>query len=118
MEQTAKEATTLEQKLPLVLEVIPGQAAEGLINIYQPGSYEGHELQDLVYQTIRMDHSVEDSRIADDISNQLNGGKLLYQGAEIGANPLEHAVLEKTAKGESYHYVQIRAIKPQEGGYQ
>ena len=28
-----------EKLLPLVLEIIPGHAAEGLIDIYEPGSY-------------------------------------------------------------------------------
>jgi len=28
-----------EQVLPLVIEIMPGQAGEGLVDIYQPGSY-------------------------------------------------------------------------------
>src|SRR4030065_670324 len=31
----------VEQVLPLVLEIIPGQAADGLIDIYEPGSHGG-----------------------------------------------------------------------------
>ena len=36
-----------EKLLPLVLEILPGHAAEGLIDIYEPGSYEAKSLQNL-----------------------------------------------------------------------
>ena len=41
-----------EKLLPLVLEIIPGHAAEGLIDIYEPGSYEGKSLKRLCDRTL------------------------------------------------------------------
>lgn len=112
-----KKPSELEQKLPLVLEVIPGQAREGLINIYEPGSYDNKSLNELVNNSLRKDNmSIEERQVVDDIQRQLDDGKLIYKGQEISSNPLDHAVVEETEAGEKYFYVGIRAIKPQEGG--
>ena len=42
-----------EKLLPLVLEILPGHAAEGLIDIYEPGSYEVKSLRKLCDRTLR-----------------------------------------------------------------
>ena len=106
-----------EKLLPLVLEVIPGHAAEGLIEIYEPGSYEGKTLRKLCDQTLNKKNlTIEEQLIAEDIARQLEGGKLLCRGQEIEGTALEFAVSEQTEAGEKYFYVPVRAIKPQEGG--
>jgi hypothetical protein len=103
--------------LPLVLEVLPGHAAEGLIDIYEPGSYEGKSLRKLCDRTLNKKNlSIEEQLIVEDINRQLKGGKLLSRGQEVEGTALEYAVAEKTEAGEKYLYVPIRAIKPQEGG--
>lgn len=48
----AIEADEAEKLLPLVLEILPGHAAEGLIDIYAPGSYEGRALRKLCDSTL------------------------------------------------------------------
>lgn len=107
----------LEQVLSLVLEIIPGQAGEGLIDIYEPGSYEGQPLRKLVDKTLaKKDWSIEELQVLEDIHRQLDGGKLLLQGKGFEGSALDHAVVEETEAGEKYLYVPIRAIKPQEGG--
>ena len=107
----------VEKLLPLVLEVMPGHAAEGLIDIYEPGSYEGKSLRKLCDRTLNKKNlSIEEQLIVEDIIRQLDGGKLLCRGQEIDGTALEYAVSEETEKGEKYLYVPIRAIKPQEGG--
>jgi len=106
-----------EKLLPLVLEVMPGHAAEGLIEIYEPGSYEGKTLRKLCDQTLNKKNlAIEELLIAEDIARQLEGGKLLCRGQEIEGTALEFAVSEQTEAGEKYFYVPVRAIKPQEGG--
>jgi hypothetical protein len=60
--------------------------------------------------------SIEEQLIIEDISRQLDGGRLLCKGQEIEATALEYAVSEQTEAGEKYLYVPVRAIKPQEGG--
>jgi hypothetical protein len=106
-----------EQVLPLVVEIIPGQAGEGLIDVYEPGSYEGLSLRKLCEKTLsRTKWSIEEQQILDDIRRQLDGGRLLCKGGEIERAALEYAVLEETEKGEKYLYVAVRALKPQEGG--
>ena len=113
----ALETEESAQPLPLVLEIIPGQAAEGLIDIYEPGSYEGKTLRNLCDKTLnRKKWTIEEQLIVEDINRQLHGGKLLSMGQEIEGAALEYAVPEQTEKGEKYLYVPIRAIKPQEGG--
>ena len=106
-----------EKLLPLVLEIMPGHAAEGLIDIYEPGSYEGKSLRKLCDRTLsKKKWSIEEQLIVEDIDRQLEGGKLLCRGHEIEGAALEYAVSEQTEAGEKYLYVPIRAIKPQEGG--
>jgi len=106
-----------EKLLPLVLEVMPGHAAEGLIEIYEPGSYEGKTLRKLCDRTLsKKNLTIEEQLIAEDIARQLDGGKLLCRGQEIDGTALEFAISEQTEAGEKYFYVPVRAIKPQEGG--
>jgi len=115
--QSLNEVLLFEKPLPLVLEILPGQAGEGLIDIYEPGSHEGMSLRELVYKTLsRKNWSIEEKQILDDIHRQLAGGKLLIRGREIQGDALESAVVQETDEGEQYLYVSIRAIKPQEGG--
>ncbi|UCG14587.1 MAG: hypothetical protein JSU72_09135 [Deltaproteobacteria bacterium] len=114
----ALETEELQQLLPLVLEIMPGQAAEGLIDIFDPGSYEGKTLRKLCDRAMsKKKWSIEEQLIIEDISRQLDGGKLLCRGQEIEGSALEYAVPEQTEAGEKYLYVPVRAIKPQEGGF-
>ena len=107
-----------QKLLPLVVEIMPGHAAEGLIDIYEPGSYEGKSLRKLCDRTLNKKNlSIEEQLIVEDITRQLEGGKLLCRGQEIEGTALEYAVSEETEAGEKYLYVPVRAIKPQEGGY-
>jgi hypothetical protein len=106
-----------EKMLPLVLEIIPGHAAEGLIDIYEPGSYEGKSLRKLCEHTLsKKKWSIEEQLIVEDIIRQREGGNLLCRGQQIDGTALEYAEAEQTEAGEKYLYVPIRAIKPQEGG--
>lgn len=106
-----------EKLIPLVLEIMPGHAAEGLIDIYEPGSYEAKTLRNLCKRTLsKKNLTLEEQLIAEDIARQLEGGKLLCRGQEIEGTALEFAVSEQTEAGERYFYVPIRALKPQEGG--
>ena len=106
-----------EQPLPLVVEILPGQAGEGLLEVFEPGSYEGKELHDLCQQMLeRRDWSIEERQILEDIQRQLRGGKLLAKGRDTQSPALEYARVEQSEDGEIYFYVPVRAIKPQEGG--
>ncbi|MBM4285207.1 MAG: hypothetical protein FJ128_08150 [Deltaproteobacteria bacterium] len=106
-----------EKPLPLVLEIIPGQAGEGLVVVMEPGSYEGSTLKELCDQTLkRSDFSIEERQVLEDIQRQLDGGKLLCQGRDTNEPPHNFGTVEETAAGEAYLYVPVRAIKPQEGG--
>ncbi|NLI31676.1 MAG: hypothetical protein GX422_02675 [Deltaproteobacteria bacterium] len=108
---------TRQRPLSLVLEILPGQAGEGLIDVYEPGSYEGMSLGKLIEETLgRTNWSIEDRQILDDIRRQMDGGRLICRGAEIQGNAQHWAVLEETESGEAYWYVAVRVIKPQEGG--
>jgi hypothetical protein len=113
----ALEAQEMQQLLPLVVEIMPGQAAEGLIDIYEPGSFDGKTLRSLCDKTLsKKKWSIEEQLIIEDIRRQLNGGKLLCRGQDIEGAALEYAVAEQTEAGEKYLYIPIRAIRPQEGG--
>lgn len=115
--QRALRTDLVEQVLPLVLEIIPGQAAEGLIDVYEPGRYEGLSLRKLFEKTLgKKDWSIEEQQILEDVRRQLDGGRLLCRGKQIEGMALDYAVLEETEAGEKYLYVAIRAIKAQEGG--
>jgi len=106
-----------QKPLPLVLEIIPGQAGEGLVVVMEPGSYEGSSLRELCDLALsRTDFSIEERQILEDIERQLQGGKLLCQGRDLDAPAQAFATVEETAAGEAYCYVPVRAIKPQEGG--
>jgi hypothetical protein len=106
------------EKLPLVLEILPGQAGEGLVVVHEPGTYEHLPLKDLCDQALhRPNLSIEEQVILEDINRQLAGGKLLFKGRELKGGALECAEVEETEAGERYLYVPVRAIKPQEGGW-
>ena len=115
-----QEAARVEQQgqmKPLVLEIIPGHAAEGLIEIYEPGSYEDEPLRDLIERALRRRNlSIEEQLILEDIYRQLEGGKLLCRGEDLGGAALELAASEQTEAGEEYYYLPVHAIRPQEGG--
>lgn len=103
--------------LPLVLEILPGQAGEGLLAIFAPGSFEERALADLCQEVLaRRDWSIEERQILEDVQRQLQGGKLLARGRDLREPALAYARLEETEAGETYWYVPVRAIKPQEGG--
>jgi hypothetical protein len=109
--------TEEEPALPLVVEIMPGQAAEGLVHIFQPGTYEGQPLRKLCEATLtKKDLSIEEQLILEDINRQLKGGKFLSRGQDIDSPVLAYAVEEQTEAGEKYLYIPVRAIKPQEGG--
>jgi hypothetical protein len=113
----ALETQEMQQLLPLVVEILPGQAAEGLIDIYEPGTYEGKTLRKLCDRTLsKKKWTIEEQLIIEDINRQLEGGKLLCRGQEIEGAAMEYAVSEQTEAGEKYLYVPVRAIRPQEGG--
>jgi hypothetical protein len=115
--EKAGKTEVLEQVLPLVLEIIPGQAAEGLIDVFEPGSYEEQPLRKLCAMTLNEKNwSIEDQQILEDVNSQLAGGRLICRGRAIEGTALDHAVVEETEEGERYLYLPIRAIKPQEGG--
>ena len=81
--RTEVEKQTQEQPLPLVVEILPGQAGEGLLEVFEPGSYEGKKLHDLCQQMLeRRDWSIEERQILEDIQRQLRGGKLLARGRD------------------------------------
>ena len=114
--QTPK-AEASEEKLPLVIQVIPGQAREGLMTMFPVGKWEAKNLSDLVEEAMSKEHNVEDREVLNKIHEQMGGGgKLLYEGKEIHSNPLDYAKIEKTETGERYYYIELKAIKPQEGG--
>jgi hypothetical protein len=113
----ALETQEMQQLLPLVIEILPGQAAEGLIDIYEPGTYAGKTLRKLCDRTLsKKKWTIEEQLIIEDINRQLEGGKLLCRGQEIEGAAMEYAVSEQTEAGEKYLYVPVRAIRPQEGG--
>jgi hypothetical protein len=115
--EKALQTDEAQKLLPLVLEIMPGHAAEGLIDIYEPGSYEGKSLRKLCDRTLnKKKWSIEEQLIVEDIDRQLEGGKLLCRAQEIEGTALEYAVSEQTEAGEKYLYIPIRVIKPQEGG--
>ncbi len=111
-EKAVEEAT-----LPLVLEIIPGQAGAGLIDIYEAGTYSGKTLKELCDKTLgKEEWSIEDHQVVEDIRRQLKGGILLCRGRQISGLARDYAKLEETEAGERYFYVAVRALKPQEGG--
>jgi hypothetical protein len=115
--KSADQPKKITKPLPLVLEIIPGQAGEGLVVVLEPGSYGGRPLGELCRDALaRTDFSIEERQILDDIERQLKGGKLLCQGRDLEAPAACFGTVEETEAGEAYLYVPVRAIKPQEGG--
>ena len=62
----------IQKPLPLILEIIPGQAGEGLVVVLEPGSFEGSTLRKLCQEALsRTDYSIEERQILEDIERQL-----------------------------------------------
>jgi len=115
--EKALQADVLEKMLPLVVEIMPGQAAEGLIDVFAPGDYEGKSLRKLCRKLLdKKNLSIEEQLVLEEINSQLDGGMLLCRGHAVDDPAIDFAVVEETQAGEKYLYVPVRAIKPQEGG--
>ncbi|MFZ5447912.1 MAG: hypothetical protein ACOZFS_04660 [Thermodesulfobacteriota bacterium] len=116
-EEKAAQPAGLPQLLPLVIEIIPGQAGEGLMEVFEPGSYEGRSLQELCERMLtKTNWDIEAMQVLEDIQRQLDGGRLLAKGSDISGAVEKYAIIEQTTAEERYRYVAVRAIKPQEGG--
>jgi hypothetical protein len=116
-EKKAEKPDRLAQLLPMVVEIIPGQAGEGLIEVFEPGDYEGQSLQELCSRMLaKTNWSLEDLQVLEDIQRQLDGGRLLTKTGGTEGAAQKYAACEETSAGEKYYYVAVRAIKPQEGG--
>ncbi|MBI4983074.1 hypothetical protein HZC32_00310 [Candidatus Woesearchaeota archaeon] len=104
--------------LPLVLQIIPGQAKTGVYCKFEAGTWEGENIASLVNAALKREYSIEDREVLAKIKEQVNdGGKLLYQGKDIDTNGLSaYLVKEKTDSGQEYFYSELKAIKAQEGG--
>jgi len=75
--EKAKRPEKRRERLPLVLEILPGQAAEGLVVVFEPGDYEHLSLKELAEDALsRRNLSIEEQMILEDIHRQLQGGKL------------------------------------------
>ena len=117
LDRETKEQEETKELLPLVIEIMPGQSGMGLIDIFQPGTYERKSLRELCNETLKKrDWSIEEREILENINKQLDGGILLSRGKTVDDSAMEYAEVEETEAGERYFYVPIRAIKPQEGG--
>jgi hypothetical protein len=115
--EKASQTDVVEQVLPLVLELLPGQAGEGLIEVHEPGSYEVQSLRKLCERLLsRTTWSLEEQQVLEDVKRLLEGGRLLCRGRQIDGAALDYAVVEETEAGEKYLYIPVRVIKPQEGG--
>lgn len=114
MQNKAKDS--LEERLPLVVEIMPGQAREGLVHIFEPDHYDEMQPDQLVHYALSSDTSIEDRSIKRKIEEQMQGGVLLYKGEEAEGYLLDKLSVEETAQGERYMYMPLRVIKPQEGG--
>src|SRR3989338_1855325 len=97
--------TQSEEDLSLVLEIIPGQAKEGLMTVFEAGKWRKQELSDLVKQALGKDRSIEERDLVAKVKEQLNGGKLLYNNKEVHSNPMDYAVREETEARQAYLYV-------------
>lgn len=107
---------TLEEKLPLVIEIIPGQAMQGLVTVFDYEEWKSKDLQSLVKTALEKTYSLEEQELLKKVKEQLTGGKLLSKGKEVESSPLDYAVKERTESGQEYFYIELKAIKPQEGG--
>lgn len=113
------EQPTLEERLPLAIEVAPGQAEKGLIGIFSPAEYEGQTTRYLVGQMlIDPNLDFEDQRIADEIKSMIEGGVLQFEDEQASDNPFEHSNIEYMSADERVHYLPLRIIQPKTGGYQ
>jgi hypothetical protein len=102
---------------PLVIEIKPGQASEGLVGYFKPGEYEGKSVDELVRSTMNSQSLNDFERgLSADIEKNLRSGKLLYQGKEVKGQAAQYAVEQTSDEGEKYLYVELKAIQPQEGG--
>lgn len=116
-----KEETRPESKnsLKLVIEILPGQAKEGVINCFGEGTWEKKNLNSLVQETIKDADSkkvIDQQAVLTKVKEQMKGGKLLYNGQEIGSNPMDYVTKETSGTGAEYYYLPLRLVKPQEGG--
>lgn len=114
-----------DEDLPLILEVAPGQADNGMLEKYAVTDYKNASIEDLVDDALEAKQSLtgtslEERRTAENVEEQLQGGgNLLYEGDAVNPNadPTDYATIETTSEGEDFLYVKLQAVRPQEGGH-
>lgn len=116
-QQHAQQQSTLEDKLPLLIKVSPGQERKGLVKLFEHGDYNGQTTRYLVGQMLKDENlSVEDKSMVEQIISLLDGGQLLHHGELVEHNPFAYTTLKRTKANEKYHYLELRVIRPEEGG--
>lgn len=104
--------------LPLVIEIMPGQAQQGLVGAFMPDEYEGKSLAELVRSTMNSPNMTDEDRaLLREVKQNMSNGKILYRGNDVPSGPaVKYAVERKTEAQEDILYIELRAIQPQEGG--
>lgn len=107
-----------EEKLPLVVELIPGVADQGFIKAYESGNYSlDRTVDSVVNDLILGNHSIEDNVTIDRIKKELGGQMFIGKQDVKGKFVKDYIRVETTKDGAKYLYLPIRVVKPQEGGY-
>jgi hypothetical protein len=97
--------------LPLVLEIKPNQAAEGLVGVFKPNEYCEQNVDSLA-RTILENPDLNDLErgIVSDIERNLRNGELKMHGKKAAGFAKGYATLEKSEAGEPFLYLELRAI--------
>lgn len=110
-----------QEKLPLIVEVLPGSAGEGfgLIRVFEWGSCNlAQPPQEYFDRAVQTPEGVEEQSIIRRIQQERPGNLLVGAASAPSATVREigHHLEIRDDEEERYAYLRLRYVKPQEGG--
>ena len=113
-----KEKKEIPKDLPLVVEIIPGAAEEGLVRAFNVGEYDIEKnVKALAKEILSGEYDMEEGHLIQRINKEINGGKYLIGEEEVNSKIRNYVAKETTEDGLDYLYLQLRIVRPQEGGF-
>lgn len=122
-EKPKEKEESLEEKLALIVEVVPGGSSKdysGPMAYIEEGKWENKtvvQIMDIVLKT--KNYSIEDQKVMDSIKELYKkGGKIFAGNREVNGSIDQHVKKQKDKdSGSSYMFLRLEVIKSEEGGY-
>ena len=122
-EKPKEKEESLEEKLALIVEVVPGGSSKdysGPMTYIKEGEWENKTAKQIMDIVLKIkNYSIEDQKVIDSIKELYNKGGKIFAGNEEVNGSIDQYVKKQKDKGSgaSYMFLRLEVIKSEEGGY-